>query len=293
MSTDKNQSITQRDASHMSHETFTKIVDQIGDFEQTIKVLELGMHGEPFANPDLAKNVKYAKDKGYFNRITVVTNGSLLTPNRSIPVIEAGIDQIDISLNGTSSEQFKEITNTKVNFEKFVANLAHLFERKGQCTITIKMMAESLTEDQKQIFFETFSPITDQIFLEHLVPYWNDAIDHEDWKIGDKTMLDEEVHHNSEVCPFPFYKMRITSDAKVLLCSADWDHLRPIGDLREQTVKEVWESDTLRSIQMKFLNNQRSELDGCSTCENFRYTQLVHLDPYREQILTQFRNSSS
>lgn len=293
MSTEKNSLISKRDNSHIDQEIFRKIVDQVGEFNQPIKVLELGMHGEPFANPDLAENVRYAKSKGYFKKITVVTNGSLLSPKRALPVIEAGIDQIDISLNGTSSEQFMEIAQTKVNFEKYVSNLKNLYENKGHCIITIKMMSESLTEKQKDFFFNTFSAITDQIFLEHLVPYWNDAIDHDDWPVGNKTMLDEEVHANAEVCPFPFYKMRITSDAKVLLCSADWDHLRPIGDLRKQTVKEVWESDLLREIQLKFLNNKRSELEGCSTCKNFRYTQLVHLDPHREQILKNFQKNIS
>ena len=291
MSTDKQKDISKRVNGHITTELFRKIVDDIGEFKVKIKMLELGMHGEPFANPELPKNVKYAKKSGYFEQIGVVTNGSLLTPKRSQAVVEAGIDQIDISLNGTSDEHFKEITQTKVNFERFVSNLKFLFENRGNTKVTIKMMDESLTADQKKLFFDTFGPITDQIFLEHLVPYWNEALDY-DWPETDRTMLDEDVHPNAEVCPFPFYKMRITSDGKALLCSADWDHLRPIGDLKIQSVKEIWESKLLRDIQLKFLNNKRSELDGCKDCQNFRYTQLVYLDPFREKILKNFKDQN-
>ncbi len=290
MSTDKNKHITNRVQGHIDQLLFRKIIDDIGEFQTPIKMLELGMHGEPFANPKLAENVAYAKKSGFFEKIGVVTNGSLLTPKRALPVVEAGIDQIDISLNGTSDEHFLEITQTKVKFENFANNIRHLFENKKNTKITIKMMAESLDASQKELFFETFEPITDQIFLEHLVPYWNDAIDY----VGpepDRTMLDEEVHRNAEVCPFPFYKMRITSDGKALLCSADWDHLRPIGDLRVQSVKEIWDSDLLKEIQLKFLNNQRDQLDGCKDCQNFRYTQLVYLDPHREFILENFKTN--
>lgn len=290
MSTDKNKHISKRGNGNIDHDMFCKIVDQIGDFGLKIKALELGMHGEPFVNPELSKNVAYAKASGYFERISVVTNGSLLHKSKVMPVIDAGIDQIDISLNGTSDLQFLEITQKKVSFDRFVQNIKYLYENKKNTTVTVKMMSESLDEDQKKTFFETFTPITDQIFLEHLVPYWNDALDM-DQKFGAKTMLDDDVEFNAEICPFPFYKMRITTDAKVLLCSADWDHLRPIGDLKKQTVKEVWESDLLRDIQLKFLENKRNELDGCRTCNNFRYTQLVYLDPHREQILEQFKRT--
>ncbi len=287
MSSDENAEITKRDNSHIDSALFRKIIDDIAEFNEPIKMLELGMHGEPFTNPQLAENVAYAKRKPYFQRIGVVTNGSLLSPKRAMPVIEAGIDQIDISLNGTSGEHFLHVTQTRVDFEKFVSNVKYLYENKGNCMITIKMMEESLTDDQKKIYFETFSSITDQIFLEHMVPYWNDALSY-DWPDVDRTMLDEEIHHNAEVCPFPFYKMRITSDGKALLCSADWDHLRPIGDLHKQSVKEIWNSDVLRQIQLKFLRNERGGMDGCRDCEMFRYTQLVHLDPYREQILKKY-----
>ena len=290
MSTDKNKDITKRVNKHIDSQLFRKIIDDIGEFKTKIKMLELGMHGEPFANPKLAENVSYAKKSGYFERVGVVTNGSLLTPKKVMPVVEAGIDQIDISLNGTSDEHFKEITQTKVSFKKFVDNLRYLYQNKNNTKITIKMMSESLDKNQKEIFFNTFSPIADQIFLEHLVPYWNDALDFE-WPEANKTMLDEKVHYNAEVCPFPFYKMRITSDGKALLCSADWDHLRPIGDLNFQSIKEIWESDKLRDIQLKFLKNQRNQLDGCKDCQNFRYTQLVHLDPHREQILENFMST--
>jgi MoaA/NifB/PqqE/SkfB family radical SAM enzyme len=133
MSTDKNKAISKRVNSHIETDLFKKIVDDIRDFNQPIKMLELGMHGEPFANPRLAENVAYAKKSKLFERIGVVTNGSLLTPNRVMAVIEAGIDQIDISLNGTSSDQFLEITQTPVNFKKFVDNVRYLYQNKRNC----------------------------------------------------------------------------------------------------------------------------------------------------------------
>jgi radical SAM protein with 4Fe4S-binding SPASM domain len=283
MCSDKNAQTSKRIPGVMDFELFKKIIDDIAEFGMPIKMLELGMHGEPFTNPRLAEMVAYAKGKAYFQRVSLVTNGSLLTPERAIPVIEAGLDQLDISVNGTSDNHFYQVTGTKVNFEEYVRNITYLFEHRQGCVITTKAMSECLKEDQKQIFLETFSPICDQIFLEHLVPYWPD---HDiEWPEVQHTMLDEEVFKSSEVCPFVFYKMRITSDGKAILCSADWEHRMVLGDLREQSVKAIWESDTLFQYQVTILRGERRKIPFCSECEMFRYTQLVHLDPYREEIL--------
>lgn len=284
----KTKDISRRVNRHIEKELFQKIVTDVRAFGQQVKMLELGMHGEPFLNPELADNVRYAKQSGLFKRIGVVTNGTLLSAERAMPVIEAGIDQIDISLNGMSDEHFYEVTRKKIDFDGLVQNLTSLFENKQQTKITVKIMGDYLTDEQRSRFIEVFTPIADQIFVESLVPYWND-LDIE-WPEATSTMLGETIHRESEVCPFPFYKMRITSDGKALLCSADWDHLRPIGDLREQSIKEIWESDTLRRIQLKFLRGERDSLEGCSDCEMFRYTQLVHLDPHRVEMLQKFES---
>ncbi len=283
MCSDKNSTTSQRVPGLMELDLFKKIIDDIEEFGVPIKMLELGMHGEPLINPRLPDMVAYAKEKSYLNRISLVTNGSLLTQERAIPLIEAGLDQLDISVNGTSDEHFNRVTGKQVDFQEYVRNIKYVFEHRQGCVITTKAMAECLDEDQKRVFLETFSPICDQIFLEHLVPYWPS---HDiEWPDVQHTMLGDEVFESSEVCPFVFYKMRITSDGKAILCSADWDHKLVVGDLREQSIKEVWESDILFEYQVKFLRGERSEMPFCRDCEMFRYTQLVHLDPYRQEIL--------
>lgn len=283
MCSNKDAATSNRVPGVMKLDLFKKIIDDIEEFGLPIKMLELGMHGEPFCNPHLADMVAYAKGKSYFNRVSLVSNGSLLAPERAIPVIEAGLDQLDISVNGTSDEHFYQITGTRIDFKEYVHNIKHVFENRQGCVLTTKAMSECLNEDQKHIFMETFSPICDQIFLEHLVPYWPD---HDiEWPDVQHTMLDEKVFKSSEVCPFVFYKMRITSDGKAILCSADWDHRLVLGDLREQSVKQIWDSDILFDYQIKFLRSERSQIPFCNKCEMFRYTQLVHLDPYRKEIL--------
>lgn len=49
--------------------------------------------------------IKLAKDSKYFKRIDTTTNGVLLNKELNRRIINAGIDQINISVNGVSEEQ--------------------------------------------------------------------------------------------------------------------------------------------------------------------------------------------
>ena len=58
--------------------------------------------GEPFLNKRFADMVAYAKKSGDVDYIDTTTNGTFLSPDRVGPVLEAGIDKINISVDGMS-----------------------------------------------------------------------------------------------------------------------------------------------------------------------------------------------
>ena len=62
--------------------------------------------GEPFLNKRLADMIVYAKKSGRVDYIDTTTNGTLLSPDRVGPVLEAGIDKINISVDGMNEEGY-------------------------------------------------------------------------------------------------------------------------------------------------------------------------------------------
>ena len=111
----------------MAFETFTKIIDDLQEFDEPIRVLRLYKEGEPLMNKRFADMVRYARASDKIKRIDTTTNGVLLIPKIAEKIIDAGIDQINISVNGVRNEQFAELVKTKVNFEKYVENIKHLY----------------------------------------------------------------------------------------------------------------------------------------------------------------------
>ncbi|RYE54445.1 MAG: radical SAM protein, partial [Rhizobiaceae bacterium] len=145
----------------MKYEVFTKAIDDLAEFGKPIKVLRMYKDGEPFLNKRFADMVKYAKNSGHVEYIDTTTNGTFLTPERLAPVIEAGLDKINISVDGMTKETYKRFTGFNFDFDKFVEGVKWLDANKGNMEVTIKIPGELITEDERQKFFDTFGDYCD------------------------------------------------------------------------------------------------------------------------------------
>jgi MoaA/NifB/PqqE/SkfB family radical SAM enzyme len=145
----------------MAFDMFTKIIDDLQEFTEPVRVLRLYKEGEPLMNKRFAEMVRYARGSDKIDRIDTTTNGVLLTPKTSEKVIEAGINQINISVNGVSNEHFADLVRTKVNFGKYIENIRYLYSIRGSCEIYVKAIKENLSEDEQKRFwiFSAISPI--------------------------------------------------------------------------------------------------------------------------------------
>ena len=130
----------------MKFDVFQKIVDDLGAFDKPIKVLRMYKDGEPFLNKRLAEMVAYAKRSKHVDYIDTTTNGTFISPERVGPVLEAGIDKINISVDGMTEETYAQFTGFKFDFKKFVENVKWLYENKGACEIVVKIPGELVTE---------------------------------------------------------------------------------------------------------------------------------------------------
>ena len=100
----------------MKFEVFQKIIDDLAEFDRPLKVLRLYKDGEPFLNRRLADMVAYAKRSGRVDYMDTTTNGSLITPERIGPVLEAGLDKINISVDGMTADTYRKFTGFKFDF---------------------------------------------------------------------------------------------------------------------------------------------------------------------------------
>src|SRR5271167_246311 len=100
----------------MPWELFTSLIDQ---YPNIARVVLHGI-GEPMLVKDLAQRVAYLKARGIY--VLFNTNGTLLTEVNGRALIDAGLDELRVSLDAAESEVFKMVRG-KDFFDKIVANV--------------------------------------------------------------------------------------------------------------------------------------------------------------------------
>jgi len=110
----------------MSLETFRRLEDAF----PSLRHLSLSLNAEPLLNKHLVEMVEFAKRASHGRvAISFATNGVLLDERRASALIEAGLDALEISLDGTTPRVFESI-RIGAHFEPIVANIARIAELK-------------------------------------------------------------------------------------------------------------------------------------------------------------------
>lgn len=84
---------------HLSLEAFQRVIEQIRPQKIT-----LGGVGEPFMHPQIFEIIRAAKQSG--GSINTTTNGTLLTPERCVQIVESGLDLIKISIDSATPDTY-------------------------------------------------------------------------------------------------------------------------------------------------------------------------------------------
>src|SRR5262245_55677531 len=87
----------------MSWKLFTTIVDQIPNLQRAL----LHGVGEPMLVRNLPRMVRYLKDRGTY--VLFNTNGTLLNERNGRALIEAGLDELRVSLDASNAKSFRAI----------------------------------------------------------------------------------------------------------------------------------------------------------------------------------------
>ena len=277
----------------MDFRVYQKVIDDLVEFDAPIKTLRLYKNGEPLVHPRFAEMVAYARQSGHVLRIDTTTNGALLTPELSHDIVDAGIDQINISVNGMSSEQMEFYTRTAVDFGQYVEQLRELFryakaveERNGHhCEIFIKSIKEILSEEERQRFFDTFGEISDRIVLEHISPAWPTFRFSVDVPMKFHAGNYGQDAYERKVCPYLFYILVVNADGTCSTCIGDWPNGQIVGDVRKTSVRAIWNGEKLRQYQKLHLQGRRKEIPFCGACEVVTYGTLDDMDADAEEIL--------
>lgn len=274
-----------RPLTRMNFELFKKIADDMTKFPNKVKVLRLYKDGEPLINKELEKMVKYAKEIGASDRIDTTTNASLLTKERGRALVEAGLDRINISIYGVSTENYKSFSDAKVEFSTILENVKSFYEVRENCEMVVKVNGDTLTQEEKETFLREFGDSTDKIFIEHTMACWPNFELRGGVEVNNEVGIYGQEISEVDACPYPFYSFSINSDGLVSVCFLDWGRKLTVGDVKTQTVQEIWSGKPMRSYRKMFLEGGRKNHPTCGGCGQMTHGQPDNIDAHKEVIL--------
>lgn len=275
---------SKREPCLMDFDLYRKVVDDLCEFEEPIKVLRLYKDGEPLLNPRFVDMVRYAKERRCALQIDTTTNGSLLNPKTNLELIEAGLDKIFISLEGLSEKVYKDFAGYRVKFDSFVDNISHLYEHRENCTLLIKIVGDDLSEEDKDRFFDIFGDIADNLFVEHVAPCWP-KFEMRDVVANSEVGIYGQEIKEVEVCPYIFYSLSINADGKASLCLLDWTRELIIGDTKTQSIKDIWNGEAMFEYRRLHLSKERKDHPICAACGQLSHGLPDDIDVYAEMLL--------
>lgn len=68
-----------------------------------------------------------------------------------------------------------------------------------------------------------------------------------------------------KTCYIPFYRMQIDWNLDIRLCCHDWKEKKVIGNLKNNTLHDLW-YDAFKQIRYELINNNRTNLSPCNKC---------------------------
>lgn len=276
----------------MSFELFKRIIDDMGKSwgKGKVKKLRLFKVGEPLMNQDICKMVKYAKEAEVAECIEITTNGTLLDEKMSLGLIEAGLDILNISVNGINEKQYKETCQYEIDFKEYFAKIKFFFDHKKNCKVFVKYSDIGYTEEEKQSFYDMFRTACDEMFVETIsATLWQDTNVNEKIDNAHKGTYGQELK-KKQVCPFLFTTMVINDRGMAHLCCADWKSEYVLGDLTVENIGDIWNGKKLREYQRLHLQMQKDKIPLCRECESLSANTTDDIDDYAEEILTRIQN---
>jgi radical SAM protein with 4Fe4S-binding SPASM domain len=84
--------------------------------------------GEPLVRPDILELTRYAADKGIY--VAVATNGTLITKEKAKEMKKAGVEFVQISLDGANAESHDAFRGINGAFDKTVQGIKNCVDEK-------------------------------------------------------------------------------------------------------------------------------------------------------------------
>jgi MoaA/NifB/PqqE/SkfB family radical SAM enzyme len=279
--------------------------------------IELAGRGEPTLHPEFGRVVEMLRQHGF--NVGLVTNASLLEPEQYEHLLRNDVERIIVSLNAATSDVYPLIHTTArpQDFDRIIGNLQQLHKMKKlrgrtKPTVMLSYVISRSNYRQGLEMIQLGKEVgAEQIVLKYAVPHpaisFVELTEDEKREFGSQlpgfvrqaescgielkieppigdTTCDRDVYHSktrviySKIpCYIGWAFALVTAEGLVVPCC---QCSRPVGDLRKQRFREVWDSEEYEMFRKRMKSHHRLETEPlqcqCDLCSFEKINTTVY-----------------
>lgn len=252
--------------------SFRKTIDELSE---TLIYLTFYFQGEPYLNPAFLDMVQYASEKNIYTFTS--TNAHYLDDQNARRTVEAGLDKLIISIDGTTQEVYEQY-RVGGKLDKVIEGTKNLIAWKKKLKsktpyLVFQFLVVKPNEHQTEEAKELAAALgVDEIRFKTAQVY--------DFENGNPLIPDNERFSRYKKGAEGKYSLKnkllnqcwkmwsgcvITWDGMVVPCCFDKDAQHKLGDLRNDSFKKIWYGSLYQGFRSSILRS-RKEIDICKNC---------------------------
>lgn len=232
--------------------------------EHGISGLWLYYIGESLLHPDFFEILEFCRKYDSLGPLWLSTNGELLDEQMREKILDQPVDVLNYSVNAMSEENYKRVTPL-LNFHRVQQNLKSLTMRKLQRRMTKPMIRAQMIEipyvlDEIEAFIKEYGDKVDMISIIKMELFSRTL----EGSIGNA--VNKRIPKCNRLEREDFF---IFSDGSVTCCDTDFNCTLNLGNVKNQTVKEIYDGNKYQNLIMEYRAGRLHEQHICSTCHDY------------------------
>lgn len=258
-----------RQTLEMTDWIFEKIVNELKHHADHIRRVTPQGYGEPILDKKLPSRIARLKEIG-IREVFISTNASVLNEERSLAILESGLDQVDFSVDAISKQTYEKIRKG-INYDVVVNNIKNFIKMRDKIKAKTKIRFRYVIQSENYQEYDDFCL------------FWKKRIGEGDAISGKKihtfgghiAMPDSAEYQNlqqkmrSLPCKGVFGSIFIYCDGQVPICGVDVNQDYIAGNLKSSSLEEIWEGRLFNEFRTKHLESGRSSYVHCPDCNSW------------------------
>ncbi len=256
-----------REKGFMDEGLFEKVMDEISSYLLTIS---LYFQGEPMLHPRFFSFLN--RCRGIYS--IVATNGHYIDDENAERLLSSGLRKLIISIDGADQETY---STYRINgrLEKVISGLEKLRTARLRQHSGLKVVIQFLVNRHNEHQIGEMKRIAGEYnaTLKLKSMQLTGTLDPEEWIPADGQFSRYENRDGKYIirnrlpdyCARLWFNPVITWDGKVIPCCFDKDAGHAMGDLKEDSFRDIWDGPRYRIFRKSILSG-RAAIDICRNC---------------------------